>query len=373
MTTPAIAAMSRRDRARGALLGLAIGDAAGLPALYHRSARLGEPREWLWHFSAEADTNKVLRFPLPFTLGRPEPLELAGTDDTEFAVAAALILLDAGDDATSEALFAGWRKQVVDHADEVWSGIAERSSIINIQAGLTPPATGNDNPAHFDDGAVARAVPVGIRYAGRPDQAVLVATRLAEITHAEDGVWAAAAMAASIAAAVAGVDAAEVVRAGVAQVPPDTWLARQMARALGLAASAATPLDLIADLADQVANASYSFGTVAPETLASAFAIVLATGGDPVVALPLAGMIAKQSDSMPAMVGAITGALNGADALPRRWRDKVDEVRGHCLPHLAGQSLVAVADDLVTAAEQDTPVPHGRGGSPDPNGGQADE
>jgi hypothetical protein len=70
-------------------------------------------------------------------------------------------------------------------------------------------------------------------------------------------------------------------------------------------------------------------------------------------ALPLAGMAAKQSDSMPAMVGAITGALNGADALPRRWRDKVDEVRGHCLPHLAGTSLVAVADDLVTACEQD--------------------
>jgi len=93
---------------------------------------------------------------------------------------------------------------VVDRADEVWSGIAERSSIVNAQAGLTPPATGNDNPAHFDDGAVPRAVPVGIRYAGRPDQAALVATRLAEITHAEDGVWAAAAMAASIAAAVSG-------------------------------------------------------------------------------------------------------------------------------------------------------------------------
>jgi hypothetical protein len=84
-------------------------------------------------------------------------------------------------------------------------------------------------------------------------------------------------------------------------------------------------------------------------------------------------MVAKQSDSMPAMVGAITGALNGADALPQRWRHKVDQVRGHCLPHLAGQSLVAVADDLVTASEQDTPVPRGPGGSPDPNGGQADE
>src|SRR3982074_2667324 len=107
-----------------------------------------------------------------------------------------------------------------------------------------------------------------------------------------------------------------------------------MANALDLTAAAATPLDLVADLNDQVANASYSFGTVPPQTLASAFAIVLATGGDPTVAVPLAGMIAKQSDSMPAMVGALTGALSGAEVLPQRWRDKVDLLRGHCLPHL---------------------------------------
>jgi ADP-ribosylglycohydrolase len=344
---------SLSDRARGALLGLAIGDAAGMPALYHRSTRLGGPRRWLWHFSAEADTRHVLRFPLPFTLGRPEPLELAGTDDTEFAAAAALILLEAGAEPTSEALFAGWRTHVVDRPEEVWTGIAEHSSIVNTRAGLIPPATGNDNPAHFDDGAVARAVPVGLRYPGAPDQAAEVATRLAEITHAEDGVWAAAAMAAAISAAAWGADAAEAVRAGVSRIPQDSWLSRQMANALNLAQAAATPLDLVADLNDQVANASYSFGTVAPETLASAFAIVSATGGDPTVALPLAGMIAKQSDSMPAMVGALTGALNGVEALPRRWRDKLDLLRGHCLPHLAGTSLTAIADQLVAAAQKD--------------------
>ncbi|MCL2733729.1 MAG: ADP-ribosylglycohydrolase family protein [Actinomycetia bacterium] len=366
MTAPAEPALARRDRARGALIGLAIGDAAGLPALYHRGARLGEPRQWLWHFSAEADTNQVLRFPLPFTLGRREPLQLSGTDDTEFAVAAALILLDVGGDAGAGELFAGWRAMVVDRADEVWSGIAERSSIVNTRAGLVPPATGNDNPASFDDGAVARAVPVAIRYAGRPARAAEVATRLAEITHADDGVWAAAAMASGIATALAGGSAAEAIAAGIGQIPPGSWLDRQMTRALDLAAAAPTPMDLAADLNDQVANASYSFGTIAPETLASAFAIVLATGGEPVTALPLAGMVAKQSDSMPAMVGALAGALYGAGALPLRWRQKVDRVRGHCLPHLAGTSLQAVADDLVTAGEKDT------AGEPDGgDGGQA--
>ena len=146
-----------------------------------RSVRLGFRRAWLWELSAEADTHQVLRFLMPLTLGPPEPLALSGTDDTEFAVAAALIILSSGEDATSEELFAGWRMQVVDHADQVWSGIAERSSIINTVAGLAPPATGNDNPAHFDDGAVARAVPVGIRHAGSPRLAAKVATLLAAI------------------------------------------------------------------------------------------------------------------------------------------------------------------------------------------------
>jgi len=133
-----------------------------------------------------------------------------------------------------------------------------------------------------------------------------------------------------------------------------------MAHALDLSAAAETPLDLVADLNNQVANASYSFGTIAPETLASAFAIVARTGGDLVTAVPLAGMVAKQSDSMPAMVGALTGAMSGAGALPRRWLESVDLLRGHCLPSVAGKSLVAVADQLVEMGAVDGVIANGR-------------
>src|SRR5712664_37359 len=70
--------------------------------------------------------------------------------------------------------------------------------------GPRPPQTGGDNPAHYDDGAASRAVAVGIRFAGHTGLAADVARNLAEITHAEDGVWAAEAMAATIAAAVGG-------------------------------------------------------------------------------------------------------------------------------------------------------------------------
>jgi ADP-ribosylglycohydrolase len=346
---------SLRSRAQGALVGLAIGDAAGFPALFHRTARLGRRRTALWRFAAQLDQQHVLRFLMPMSHGRPDALSVSATDDGEFAAVAALILLDAGSACSPEALFAGWQKHVVQVGDDVWSGIAERASIVNARRGLRPPETGNDNPAHFDDGAVARAVPVGIRFAGQPDRAAGVARTLAEITNAADGVWAAESMAAAISAAIGGAGLAEVIETGRRRIPADSWLGRQMATAMSLAEGAASAFDLTAELNDRVANWNYSFGAVAPETLASAYALALAADGDPMTAIPAAATIAKQADSVPAMVGAITGALAGADRLPGAWSARVSTLRGICVPALKGVSLRDLASELVAGAHEGAP------------------
>jgi ADP-ribosylglycohydrolase len=345
--------LSPRSRARGALVGLAVGDAAGFPSLFHRTTRLGWRRSVLWRFAKELDDQRVLRFPLPFTLGTPDELLISATDDSEFAAVAAMILLEADGDYSSQALFAGWDKHVVQAGDDIWSGIAERASIVNARRGLRPPETGGDNPAHYDDGAATRAVAVGVHFAGRPEQAADVARSLAEITHAEDGVWAAEAMAATISAAVGGSALLEAVQAGRRRIPADCWLSRQMTRALHLAEQAASPFDLAAELSDQVANGSYSFGTVAPETLASAYALALASDGDPMTAIPAAATIAKQADSVPALVGAICGALAGVDRLPAAWRTRTATLRGVCVPELRGVSLSDLADKLIGATEHE--------------------
>jgi ADP-ribosylglycohydrolase len=341
---------SLRSRARGALIGLAVGDAAGFPSLFHRTTRMGERRSALWRFASELDNQRVLRFPLPFTLGPPDGLLISATDDSEFAAVAAMMLLETETDYSPEALFAGWHKHIVQAGEDIWSGIAERASIVNARRGLRPPETGGDNPAHYDDGAATRAVAVGVRFAGRPDQAADVARNLAEITHAEDGVWAAEAMAATISAAVGGSALPEAVEAGRRRIPADCWLSRQLTRALRLAEQAASPFDLAAELSDEVANSSYSFGTVAPETLASAYALTLASDGDPMTAIPAATTIAKQADSVPAMAGAISGALAGVDRLPAAWRNRVSTLRGICIPALAGISLSDLADQLAERA-----------------------
>jgi ADP-ribosylglycohydrolase len=336
-----------RSRARGALLGLAVGDAAGFPSLFHRSVRLTRRRSQVWKIAASMDEQQVLRFPLPFTGGPPGPLTICASDDGEFAAVAAMILLDCAGDYTPDALFAGWQKYVVVPGDDIWAGIAERASITNARRGLRPPDTGNDNPAHFDDGAAARAVPVGIRLAGEPGRAASVAGSLAQITHAADGIWAAQAMAATISAAVAGSGLGEAVEAGHRLIPADSWLSRDVTRALALASGGAGAFDLAAELSDKVANLSYGFGTIAPETLASAYALALAADGDPQVAIPAAATIARQADSVPALVGAITGALAGEQQLPAAWASRVEVLRGICIPALEGVRLSDLADKLL--------------------------
>ena len=339
-----------QDRAQGAMIGLCIGDAVGLPALFHRMAGSGWRRSILWQFSAELDEQFVSKPMMPFTLGPPDELLLSGTDDAEYAAVAAEMLLCASDPTDVQSLFEQWRRLVVDVEEPVWGGVAERSSILNARKGLRPPVTGNDNPHHYDDGAVARAVPVGVRYAGNPDQAAQVAGRLASITNAEDGVFAAQAMAASISTLVAGATPQTALDAGRSHVPADSWLGRQLDTTLQLLSENGSVWAALPFFIDEVVNASYSFGHAAPETLAVAYAVMSGTDAQLVAGLGLASLVAKQSDSLPAMVGALAGAAQGAASIPASWSTRVDRLRGVCIPSMAGTSVRSLATRLASAA-----------------------
>jgi ADP-ribosylglycohydrolase len=341
------------ERAHGALLGLALGDAIGLPALFHRAVRFPAERGILWKYSAELDSQQVNKFSLPFTPYHPERLGLSGTDDTEFAAVSARILVAVGANPTPQGLFDGWVDEVVVAGGEIWSGVSERASIENARKGLVPPATGRDNPHHFDDGAVSRSVPVGIRFAGRPERAAEVAGWAAHITNDADGVWAAQAMAATISAAVAGADVNTAVTAGVDQVPEDSWLGRTITRAKDALDREGSGFAAAPAWNDEIVGNVYNFGNVAPETLAIAYAVLLACDGDLVSGVQLAALVPKLADSMPAMVGAVCGALQGASVIPATWQDRLENLRGHAVPSTAGVLLADLAKSLVALAEAD--------------------
>src|SRR5512146_553677 len=118
------------------------------------------------------------------------------TDDTEFAVLTARSLLDCGGKLTPEAVLASWQKYIL--AD---GGMYERGgrplygAVANIKRGLMPPLSGRFNVMNNDDGAAMRIAPVGILCAGDPQRAASLAEIDAQVSHYQDGIWAAQAVA----------------------------------------------------------------------------------------------------------------------------------------------------------------------------------
>jgi ADP-ribosylglycohydrolase len=341
--------LSRFDRAYGALLGLAFGDAISFPALFHRTFQFPEKRrEFLWRTNRDLARARLIRLTLPFTHRlAPETLAPFPTDDTEYAVFAAQTILEAGREPVASTFAQAWQARVLPLAGAVLTGFSERAALENLGRGLQPPATGNDNPQHYDDSAVCRAVPIALYFGGDPDRAARLAEGEAQVTNAEDGVYAARAMAAALSQLAAGGDLDEALARGRAELPAGSWIAHGDAVAQAcLRETAGTP-DLLLALTTRLINTVYSYGNAAPETLPAAFAIVARCAGDLNTAVLVANAIPKAADSLPAMVGALCGAWQGSAAVSPSWRELLDTCHGLCLPFTAGVRLSELAQLLV--------------------------
>jgi ADP-ribosylglycohydrolase len=341
--------LSLYNRAYGALLGLAYGDAISFPALFHRTFQFPDKRrEFIWRTNRDLMRQRVIRLTLPFTHRlAPEILEPFPTDDTEYAVFTAQTLISSKGEPTLDHLVAAWERRILPVADQVLTGFSERAAIDNLRRGLRPPATGNDNPQHYDDSACPRAVAIGIFCTGRPEQAAQLAALEAQITNAEEGIYAAQAMAVAIAHLVANNDLVATLQAARQYFPVASWLAHGDQLARNCLAEASGAQDLLLALSTRLINTVYSYGNAAPETLPAAFVIAEACQGDLQQAVLLANALPKSADSLPALVGALCGAFQGANTLSQRWQRQLNGCRGLCLPFVANVQLAQVARDLL--------------------------
>ncbi|MGY0487112.1 ADP-ribosylglycohydrolase family protein [Streptomyces sp. WG-D5] len=374
------------DRIHGLLLGIAAGDAAGWPSGRHRAARLPD---WTRRLTRELDTfaeqNATTTLPVPIALNQPpEPLRLGPSDDAEWAAFTAYAILSAHaygaptDHHVRVALSLAWNTLADEiaaaaaRADEIESAdiplrarISVRAGLGNLAAGLLPPATGHDNPHYFDDAACVRAAVLATVHPGEPQRAASLAEFDARYTQDGDGVYGARAMAAAVATALGGAPVDACVDAALAQLPAGTEIHRNAHRAveLGRATAAARPglpgnaFALVPVLEHEIVDHVYSYGIAAAETVPVALAVATAAGGAVTEAVPTAACLSRVADSAPALTGALTGAIGGADALPRTWRDACDTLAGCALPQLAGTELSALAARLARAT---SPAPNSR-------------
>ncbi|MFD1543326.1 ADP-ribosylglycohydrolase family protein [Nonomuraea guangzhouensis] len=319
------------DRIAGAFVGLAVGDAVGWPAARHRSA-LHAPwsRRLLRELDTFAEEHRVTTLPVPFALNQPvAPLAVGPSDDAEW-LAWTLLTIDrpraeAFGDLTSR--------------EDIRARISVATALGNLAKGVAPPASGHDNPHHFDDAAAVRAVAFGAL--GRDP------TEDAQVTNANDGLLGALAMAAAVAEAVATGSAAAAAGAALAVLPPDTAIGHNARLALDVARTAGDPFAAVPALDAALLDHVYSYGVGAAQTVPVALALAEVAGGALSAAVPAAACLAALADSAPALTGALTGACGGLDTISEGWIASARTLAGCCLPELAGKDVIELMEELV--------------------------
>ncbi|GAA3237256.1 ADP-ribosylglycohydrolase family protein [Nonomuraea helvata] len=326
------------ERIRGAFAGLAVGDAVGWPAARHRAA-LHAPWSRRLHreLDAFAEDHRVTTLPVPFALNQPTaPLAVGPSDDAEWLAWTVLTIDRPRAEAFRELLDGGTSRI----REGVRARISVATALDNLAKGVEPPASGRDNPHHFDDAAAVRAVAFGAL--GRDP------TQDAQVTNAYDGVLGAQAMAAAVAEAVASGSAAAAVEAALAVLPEDTAIGHNARLALAATREAGDPFAAVPALDAALIDHVYSYGVGAAQTVPVALALAEAAGGELARAVPAAACLAALADSAPALTGALAGACGGYAAIPEWWIASARTLAGCCLPDLAGQDLIELASNLTS-------------------------
>ncbi len=320
-----------RERVRGAVLGQAVGDAMGAPTEGMSRAEIRRVHGRITGFIAD---------------------DQAGTDDSEYAALTAQILLKHGPSLTADDVSAEWIRVLVgQEGGFVHGGFSEMDAIHNLTLGWRAPVSGSDNHEMWSDGSAMRVAPIGAYCAGDPAEAARLAGIDASVSHSRDGIWCGQAIAAAVAAAMTATDWREVVAAGLAAVPSDSWSARILTRAIEIATGPGDAEERLDALEAAIAIRHYRYADVAPEATALAFGVFAIAEGDYVAAVLGGANIGRDADTIAAMAGGMAGALGGVTAIPGEWRERVSVLLGGCIKATAGVSLAALADAIADVVE----------------------
>ncbi|MEU2055643.1 ADP-ribosylglycohydrolase family protein, partial [Streptomyces bungoensis] len=310
-----------RERARGALLGLAVGDALGAPA------------ENLKPSEIRARWGRITGY----VTERP-----CGTDDTEYAIFSGLLLARHGSALTPAHVEAAWHQWIADRAEGPFrgAGFSERGTLENLRRGLAAPISAQHRHA-WSDGLAMRAAPFGVFAAGRPAEAARLVAIDGSVSHEGEGIYGGQAVAAGVAAAMAGASPPVVIAAALAAIPEDSWTARSLRRAVTVAHRGERAVR------SAVVIGGYPWTDLAPEAVALAFGAYAAADGDFVQAVLTAVNMGRDADTTAAVAGALAGATRGISAVPPDWAAAIGPARGRCLPSMAGHHVLDVAELLV--------------------------
>ncbi|MFE6131645.1 ADP-ribosylglycohydrolase family protein [Streptomyces sp. NPDC056437] len=324
---PAVPASVLRERARGALLGLAVGDALGAPAENMRPSEI------------RARWGRIEGFV------NDDP---AGTDDTEYAIFSGLLLARHGSALTVTHVETAWHHWIADLDEGPFrgAGFSERGTLENLRRGLAAPISAQHRHA-WSDGLAMRAAPFGVFAAGLPAEAARLVAIDGSVSHDGEGIYGGQAVAAGVAAAMTGAGPAGVIGAALSVIPMDSWTARSLRRAVVTAQrNQGDPLATERAVRSAVVIGGYPWTDLAPEAVGLAFGAFAAARGDFRTSVLTAVNMGRDADTTAAVAGALAGAVSGAAAIPAAWASAIGPVRGSCLPSMKGHHVLEIADLL---------------------------
>ena len=323
-------------RAVGALTGLAIGDALGMPSqLMSRPEVLRRfGRAGLTGFEPAADDH-------PLAAGMPAG---AVTVDTEQALLLARLLVEGAgrvDAGLFAAVLLAWEDAMRAKGSLDLLGPSTRGALSRVLAGESTTRSGRFG---ITNGAAMRVAPVGIVMpSGDLTALVDLVLESALVTHNTGvAIAGAAAVAAAVSAALDGADvpAATAVAIEAARLGADrgNWVASaQVAARIRWAVDlmdAARPEDSLTLIYELVGTSLAS-----QESVPAAFAVLALYPHDPWRACLAAASLGGDSDTIAAMAGAVAGAVHGAGGFPAEAITTVQRVNALDLEPVAAGLL----------------------------------
>lgn len=349
------------ERARGALAGLAVGDALGMPTQSMSAERI-----------AQAYGGPVRDFLDAVDWQPIAPGMRAGsvTDDTEQAfLLARRLIADGGEpDVLAYAHdLLRWEEAMKAKGSFDLLGPSTKTALEALGRGVPPEMTGRTGTTN---GGAMRAAPVGIAFAPG-DGLVHAARRSCIVTHnTVQGIEATELVAAAVSFGVEGAGVAEALHRATDLVAgldcAGCWSAKAsvLARtrlALGWAEGEGAGMDdaAFAGWLRDVVGTSVE----ANESVPAAFAIARRYAGGsadafrgdagdrdapqgPFAALCMAASVGGDTDTIAAMAGAIIGACLGPDAFGRERRELVEHVNGLDVDGVASRLIALRLGDL---------------------------
>ena len=348
----------RFSRAYGALAGLALGDALGMPT---QSMSPEQIRAVYGRITGLVDGDASQ----PYAPGMP-----AGsvTDDTEQALLIASLLIrgrgsSSGRVALNAVEFAhallAWEDSMIERGSLDLLGPSTKAALERVRAGEDPLTVGGEGTTN---GAAMRVTPIGIAVSTEDPEAFAEAVwSSCRVTHATRQGFQSAAL---VAAAVSmGIDAARspsldlrsLLRKALTYVEslpergawtpdPDVIAATRRAMQLAVNPTSSSLECLVEQVGTSVASA---------HAIPMAFAL-LARDPSPRALLDAAN-IGGDTDTIGAIAGAILGAVLGVEVLPADSLSMIEEVSHLGLSSVAGD-LLALRDQVLVSSQAEAPT-----------------